>query len=57
MQDAGAYQKLVDRLEEFEYQREFVAAVNEGLRDVAEGRVYPFDEAFDELEKKFELSR
>jgi len=56
VQDAATYQELLDRVDELEYEREFVAAVNEGLRDVAEGRVYPFAEAFDELEKKFELS-
>jgi PHD/YefM family antitoxin component YafN of YafNO toxin-antitoxin module len=56
VQDAAGYQKLIDRVDKLEYEREFVAAVNEGIRDVAEGRVYPFPEAFDELERKLELS-
>lgn len=57
VQDAATYQDLIDRIDELEYEREFVAAVNEGLRDVAEGRVYPVNEAFEELERKLALSR
>lgn len=55
VQDAASYQELLNVVENYEYEREFVAAVNEGLRDVAEGRVYAFPEAFDELEKKLDL--
>ena len=28
--------------------------VNEGLKDVQEGNLYDFDEAFDELEKRYQ---
>ena len=55
VQDAASYQELLNVVENYEYEREFVAAVNEGLRDVAEGRVYAFPDAFDELEKKLDL--
>jgi PHD/YefM family antitoxin component YafN of YafNO toxin-antitoxin module len=41
VQDAATYQRLLDRVDELEYEREFVAAVNEGLREVTEGKVYP----------------
>jgi PHD/YefM family antitoxin component YafN of YafNO toxin-antitoxin module len=40
VQEAGMYQRLVDRVEELEAEQHFIAAVNEGLRDVAEGRTY-----------------
>jgi prevent-host-death family protein len=57
VQDADTYQKLVDRIEQLEYESEFVAAVNEGLRDVEEGRVYPAREALEALGRKLALSR
>jgi predicted transcriptional regulator len=41
VQDAVSYQKLLNRVDELEYEREFIAAVNEGLKDIEEGRVYP----------------
>jgi prevent-host-death family protein len=44
VQDAAAYQKLHDRLDEFEERDRFVAAVREGLEDVKQGRVYPVRE-------------
>jgi prevent-host-death family protein len=44
VQDAAAYQKLHDRLDEFEKRDRFVAAVREGLEDVKQGRVYPVRE-------------
>jgi prevent-host-death family protein len=43
VQDAVSYQRLQNRIEELEYEREFVAAVNEGLKDIEEGRVYPLE--------------
>jgi len=39
VQDAVTYQKLVDRVEELEYEREFVAAVNEGIAAAERGDV------------------
>jgi len=57
VQDAGAYQKLLDRVEELEYERGFVAAVNEGLKDIEEGRVYPAREALEALGRKLGVSR
>jgi PHD/YefM family antitoxin component YafN of YafNO toxin-antitoxin module len=41
VQDANAYQELVQRLEEFEYERDFVAAVREGHEAKEQGRVRP----------------
>ena len=40
VQDAGTYQQLVDRLEELEEQQRVIAAIDEGLEDVKQGRVY-----------------
>jgi len=57
VQDAGAYQKLLNRVEELEYERGFVAAVNEGLKDIDEGRVYPAREALEALGRKLGVSR
>jgi PHD/YefM family antitoxin component YafN of YafNO toxin-antitoxin module len=54
VQDAGAYQKLVDRVEELEYERDFVAAVNEGLEDIKQGRVYTL-EAMKKMGEKLAL--
>jgi prevent-host-death family protein len=44
VQDAASYQELVNRLENLEYERNFVAAVNEGLEDIKQGRVHTLDE-------------
>ncbi len=52
VQDAGAYQAMAQRLDELEAERDFVAAVNEGLRDVEEGRVYPALPALKALGRK-----
>jgi PHD/YefM family antitoxin component YafN of YafNO toxin-antitoxin module len=41
VQDAVAYQQLIQRVEELEYERDFVAAVREGIEDAKQGRVYP----------------
>jgi PHD/YefM family antitoxin component YafN of YafNO toxin-antitoxin module len=57
VQDAEAYQKLLNRVEELEYERGFVAAVNEGLKDIEEGRVYPAREALEALGHKLGVSR
>ncbi|HZL29224.1 MAG TPA: type II toxin-antitoxin system Phd/YefM family antitoxin [Acidobacteriaceae bacterium] len=44
VQDAGTYQELLDRIDELEYERDFVAAVNEGLEDIRQGRVHTLDD-------------
>jgi PHD/YefM family antitoxin component YafN of YafNO toxin-antitoxin module len=41
VQDAVAYQQLIQRVEELEHERDFVAAVREGIEDAKQGRVYP----------------
>jgi prevent-host-death family protein len=41
VQDAASYQELLTRVEKLEYEREFVAAVREGIEDAKQGRVYP----------------
>jgi PHD/YefM family antitoxin component YafN of YafNO toxin-antitoxin module len=43
VQDATTYQRMVQRLDELEEERAFIAAVNEGLKDIEEGRVYPLE--------------
>ncbi len=55
VQDAATYQDLVNRVEELEEHSRFVAAVNEGLKDVAEGRVYPAREALKALGRKLAI--
>jgi len=53
--DAVGYQEMLDRLEQLEDELElarFVEAINEGERDVAEGRVMPVDELFAEIGAK-----
>jgi PHD/YefM family antitoxin component YafN of YafNO toxin-antitoxin module len=57
VQDAGTYQRLLDRLEELEERDRFVAAINEGLADVAAGRTKPFREAFAESEQRLGIRR
>jgi PHD/YefM family antitoxin component YafN of YafNO toxin-antitoxin module len=49
VQDAATYQKLIDRVDELEYESEFVAAVNEGIAAVERGDVYPAREALEKL--------
>ena len=44
VQDAASYQELLNRVQNLEYEREFVAAVNEGLEDIRQGRVYTLEE-------------
>jgi prevent-host-death family protein len=39
VQDAATYQKLVDRIDALEHEREVVAAIRVGLDDVEAGRV------------------
>jgi prevent-host-death family protein len=55
VQDASAYQKLQDRIEELESEREFVAAVHVGLADVESGRTRPALPALKALGKKIGL--
>jgi PHD/YefM family antitoxin component YafN of YafNO toxin-antitoxin module len=57
VQDANTYQRLLDRVEEMEERERFIAAVNEGLRDVEEGRVYPAREALKALGRELGVSR
>jgi predicted transcriptional regulator len=57
VQDAVSYQKLLNRVDELEYEREFIAAVNEGLKDIEEGRVYPAREALEALGRELRVSR
>ncbi|MFC6647014.1 type II toxin-antitoxin system Phd/YefM family antitoxin [Granulicella cerasi] len=57
VQDAETFQAQQDRLELLEEERRFVAAVNEGLTAVREGRTRPVREAFDEMEKKLGIRR
>jgi len=57
VQDAVSYQRLQNRIEELEYEREFVAAINEGLKDIEEGRVYPAREALKALGHELGVSR
>jgi PHD/YefM family antitoxin component YafN of YafNO toxin-antitoxin module len=57
VQDANTYQRLLDRVEEMEERERFIAAVNEGLRDIEEGRVYPAREALKALGRELGVSR
>jgi prevent-host-death family protein len=41
VQDAASYQELLTRVENLEYERDFVAAIREGIEDAKQGRVYP----------------
>jgi PHD/YefM family antitoxin component YafN of YafNO toxin-antitoxin module len=41
VQDAASYQELLNRVENLEYERGFVAAVREGIEDAKQGRIYP----------------
>lgn len=43
VQDAGTYQDLLNRVDDLEEEQRFVAAVNEGLRDIKEGRVHELE--------------
>lgn len=53
VQDAGSYQKLLDRLERLET----VAAIRKGLQDAEEGRIRDARGAFEELRTKLALPR
>jgi prevent-host-death family protein len=55
VQDAAAYQQLVERAERAD-RAEAVAAIREGLADVAAGRVKPARQALEALAKKYGLS-
>ncbi len=48
VQDASAYQKLLDRLE----YAETVAALKKGLDEVSRGEEIPAEEVFEELRRK-----
>jgi prevent-host-death family protein len=51
VQDAASYQELQDRIERLET----IAAVKDGLEDVAAGRTRPMREVLEELARKFNL--
>jgi prevent-host-death family protein len=53
VQDAASYQTLVERLE----QLETMAAVKEGLQDLAAGRTRPAGEALEEIAQKHKIKR
>ena len=53
VQDAGSYQKLLDRLERLEA----VAAIRQGLKDVEEGRVRDSRGALEELRGRLGIRR
>jgi PHD/YefM family antitoxin component YafN of YafNO toxin-antitoxin module len=44
VQDASTYQHLLDHVEALEERQNFIAAINEGLKDFEEGRFYPLEE-------------
>lgn len=52
VQDATAYQELLDRVETLEAELAVVAAIRVGLEDKAEGRVRPARAALKALGKK-----
>lgn len=49
--DAGSYQKLLELLD----QVEAIEGIRRGLDDVQHGRTRPFDEALENLRRKYEL--
>jgi hypothetical protein len=51
IQDATAYERFLDVVDRLET----IAAVKEGLRDVAAGRTWPAQDALDELARKYDL--
>jgi len=55
VQDAAAYQRLVERAEQAE-REETIAAIREGLADVEAGRTKPARAALRALAKKYGLS-
>jgi PHD/YefM family antitoxin component YafN of YafNO toxin-antitoxin module len=44
VQDASTYQHLLDHVEALEERQNFIAAINEGLKDFEEGRFYSLEE-------------
>ena len=53
VQDANSYQHMLERLDELEA----VEAINQGLKDVEEGRVHDAREALEGLRVKLGISR
>lgn len=53
VQDAAAYQRLLDAVE----QAEAIEGIRKGLKSVAEGRTRPVEEVFEELHAKYEIPR
>jgi hypothetical protein len=51
VQDAASYQRFLESVD----QREALAAIKEGLQDVAAGRTRPMREALEELARKYNL--
>jgi PHD/YefM family antitoxin component YafN of YafNO toxin-antitoxin module len=44
VQDAATYQDLLNHVDKLEYELDFIAAINEGLKDFEEGRFCSLDE-------------
>ena len=53
VQDADAYQQLLDRLD----RAEAIEAIRKGLESVDASRTRPADEAFAELRRKYDIPR
>jgi len=53
VQDAKAYQKLLERLE----YAETVAALRQGIQEIEQGKGVPAKEALESLRRKHEISR
>ncbi len=51
VQDAASYRRLLEQLE----RQETVKALEEGLRDVDEGRTRPVEEAFEDFKRRHAL--
>lgn len=51
VQDAAAYQRMLEAVDRLE----MIAAVKEGLADVAAGRTRPMREALDDIARKYHL--
>jgi PHD/YefM family antitoxin component YafN of YafNO toxin-antitoxin module len=57
VQDANSYQRLRDRIDALEYERDVVAAIRVGLADVEAGREHPAREALKALGRELGVSR
>lgn len=53
VQDAKAYQKLLERLE----YAETIASLSKGIKEIEQGKGIPAKEALEDLSKKYRISR